>query len=167
MRASKIHGSSFGWTATSDSAGTTVTLCDPQGRTRAVWTHSPRSSAKDLQLVRLSSNGRHRVRLLDGSAPAGEADIDNGRPRPARRRDHDGWIEVHGRRYGTRHARRWRSTLLLDDRVVAVGRKGWFGRSALERSRPLDAIDELALALFWFAVTPGRPGKIWMIVESV
>lgn len=167
MRGSKTHESPFDWTAMSDAAGTTVTLRDPQGQARATWTQPSRSAAKDLQVVRLWPNQQHRVALLGGATPVGEAVVDNGRSRPVRRRDHDGSIELHGRRYDVRHARRWRSTLLLDGRVVAIGRKGWFGRSALERAQPLDAVDELALALFLFAVTPGRPGMFWMTFDSV
>lgn len=107
------------------------------------------------------------MRLLTGDAPAGEAAVDNGRPRPARRRDHNGSIALHGRTYEVRHTRRWRSTLSLDGRTVAVARKGRYGRPVLERSQPADPTDELALALFWFAVAPGRPGKLWMTFESV
>ncbi|MFI7005539.1 hypothetical protein [Streptomyces sp. NPDC050145] len=66
-----------------------------------------------------------------------------------------------------RHTRSWRSTLSLDGRIIAVGRKGWFGRSVLERSQTFDPTDELALALLWFAVTPGRPGRIWMTFGAV
>jgi len=165
MREPKTQASPFGWTATSDAEGTTVSLHDPQGYRRATWTQQEQNAR--LQVIRLWPNQQHTVQLFDGATPAGEAAVDNGRPRPVRRRDHDGSVELHGRRYEVRHARRWRSTLSLAGRVVAVGRKGWFGRFALERSQPIDAIDELALALFWFGVTPGRPGMIWMTFDSV
>ncbi|MEU3657404.1 hypothetical protein AB0E67_32440 [Streptomyces sp. NPDC032161] len=164
MREPKTYESPFGWTATSDSAGTPVILRDPQGQSRATWTQQERSAL--LQVVKLWPNQQHTVQLLEGATPAGDAVVDNGRPRPVRRRDHNGWIGLHGRRYDVRHARRWRSTLLLDGRVLAVGRKGRFGRSVLERAQPLDAVDELAMALFWFGVTPGRPGMIWMTFDS-
>lgn len=118
-------------------------------------------------MAALWSRGQHRVMLFAGATPAGEALIDNGRPRASRRSDHDGFIEMHGRRYDVQHSPRWRSTLRLGDRVVAVGRKGWFGRSFLVGSHVTDSLDELALALFWFAVTPGRPGAIWMTFESL
>ncbi|MFI7006497.1 hypothetical protein [Streptomyces sp. NPDC050145] len=156
--------SPFGWTATSDAEGTTVSLRDPQGQCRATWRQQEREAR--LRVVRLRPH-RHTVQLLVGENPAGEAVVDNGLPRAARRRDHNGSIGLHGRTYDVRHTRRWRSTLSLEGRTVAVGRKGWFGRSVLERSQPLDQADELALALFWFAVAPGRPGKIWMTFESL
>ncbi|MFE7478529.1 hypothetical protein ACFU98_47480, partial [Streptomyces sp. NPDC057575] len=162
---SKTEVSPFGWTATSDAEGTVVTLHDPQGQPRATWTQRDRDVT--LQVIHLWPNQQHTVQLLEGAMPAGETVIDNGRPRPVRRRDHNGHIDLHDRRYKLRHARRWRSTLQLDGRIVAVGRKGRFGRSMLERAQPLDAVDELALALFWFGVSPGRPGMIWMTFESV
>ncbi|MFE1949693.1 hypothetical protein ACFW9D_04420 [Streptomyces sp. NPDC059524] len=165
MREPKKQASPFGWTATSDAEGTTVSLHDAQGRRRATWQQQERNAR--LQVVRLWPQQQHTVQIFDGADPVGEAAVDNGRPRPARRRDHDGAIALHGRRYDVRHTRRWRSTMSLDGRIVAVGRKGWFGRSVFERSQPIDSIDELALALFWFAVAPGRPGMIWMTFESV
>ncbi|MFF2654233.1 hypothetical protein [Streptomyces sp. NPDC058045] len=165
MREPKTQASPFGWTATSDAEGTTVCLRDPQGHRRATWTQQERNAR--LQLIRLWPNRQHTVQLLDGAGPAGEAVVDNGRPKPSRRRDHDGSIGLHGRSYEVRHTRRWRSTLSLDGRMVAVGRKGSFGRSVLERSQPSDAIDELALALFWFGVSPGRPGSLSSAVSQV
>lgn len=165
MRESKTQGSPFGWTATSDAAGTAVSLHDQQGQLRAAWVQQERNAL--LQVIRLWPNQQHTVQLFEGAKPSGEAVVANGRPRPARRRDHNGHLELHGRRYEVQHARRWRSTLSLDGRIVAVGRKGRFGRSALERAEPVDSVDELALAIFWFGVSPGRPGTIWMAFDSV
>jgi len=162
-----VHPSPFGWTARSDGSGTSVTLHDPAGQGRASWSVPARSAASNLQLVSLSQGREHRVPLGNGPAAEGEAVIMNGQPRPVRRRDHNGSIELHGRRYDVQHGARWRSTLLRDGRVVAVGRRGWFGRVFLERSAVEDAVDELALALFWFAVSPGRPGLIWMTFHTV
>ncbi|MBE1577707.1 hypothetical protein ACFORH_10985 [Amycolatopsis roodepoortensis] len=164
MREPKTQASPFGWTATSDAEGTTVSLHDSQGHRHASWTQHERNAR--LQTIRLWPNRQHTVQLFDGAGLAGEASIDNGRPQPSRRRDHNGSIGLQGREYEVKHTRRWRSTLSLDGRVVALARKGRFGKLVLEGSAPVDQIDELALALFWFAVTPGRPGMIWMTFES-
>ena len=166
-RPAKVHQSPIGWTATSDPAGTSVTLRDTVGQLRATWAVPARSAASNLQSVSLRRGEQHRIPLWSGSDPDGEAVVENGDPRPLRRRDHNGSIDLRGRRYELQHARRWRSTLLLDGRVVAVGRRGWFGRVFLERAAVADAVDELALALFWFAVSPGRPGLIWMTFDTV
>ncbi|MFF2652140.1 hypothetical protein [Streptomyces sp. NPDC058045] len=146
MREPTPHTSPFGWTATSDTAGTTVSLHDPRGQLRATWPQQEREAK--LHIIRLRPNHQHRVTLHEGASPAGEATLDNGRPRPVRRRDHNGSLTLHGR-------------------TLAAGHRGSFGRHTLDRAQPLDPTDELALALFWFAITPGRPGMIWMTFESV
>ncbi|MGZ0152917.1 hypothetical protein ACXJJ3_38070 [Kribbella sp. WER1] len=166
--------SPFGWTATADDTGHAV-LRDPSSHIRATW-----------QVLRWSGGGKalpfepparttlipymvqsYPVTIYYPDAPSEEAVITFGAAVRRRRRDHNGTLQLAGRSYEVRHHRRGRTDLYRAGIRIASAKAGVFGRLHLKSAAPADDLDQLALALLWFAIGPGRPGAISMITEFI
>ncbi|MFD7159597.1 hypothetical protein ACFV9C_33710 [Kribbella sp. NPDC059898] len=164
--------SPFGWTATADDTGHAV-LRAPSGHVRATW-----------QLVRWTGGGKalpwkppatttlipymlqtHPVTVYYPDAPSEEALITFGSPTRTRRRDHNGTLQLAGRTYQVLHFRGRRTELQRAGTLIASTRSGILGRLHLRSATPADDLDQLAVALVWFAIGPGRPGAIAMLTD--
>ncbi|WP_427892059.1 hypothetical protein ACQHIV_04830 [Kribbella sp. GL6] len=166
--------SPFGWTATADDTGHAV-LRDPSGHVRATW-----------QLLRWTGGGKalpwkpparttlvpymvqiHPVTVYYPDAPSEEALITFGNPTRKRRRDHNGTLQLAGRTYEVLHFRRMRTELRRAGTLIATAKSGLFGHLHLKSATPTDDLDQLAIALLWFAIGPGRPGAIAMLTDFI
>lgn len=166
--------SPFGWTATADDTGLAV-LRDPSSHVRATW-----------QLLRWTGGGKalpfeppatttlipymlqtHPVTVYYPDAPSEEALITFGAPTRKRRRDHNGTLHLAGRTYQVLHFRRMRTELHRAGTRIAVAKSGVFGRLHLKYAAPAGDLDQLAIALLWFAIGPGRPGAMAMLTEFI
>jgi hypothetical protein len=152
----KDFTSQLGWPARIDTAGG-VTIFDSHGRPRAHYQGKPHRYPSPA----LPDHGEHpvtvgeeQVLLFNGVHPA------------RRRRDFDGRVELGGRRYEFVHLRRWRTEVRRDGVLVARMRRRMGPRYKLLSNHASDEVDQLAAALGWHAVRPGRPGAISMLMSS-
>lgn len=142
--------SPFGWSATIDVAGV-VTLYDSTGRARATY----QATASSSPTASLPRGGTHTVRL-----PEGDVTLHNGTTRATRRRDNDGHLDLHGRRYEFHHTWGWNTEVRCDGVRVALLHRRTSRRFTVRVDATRDETDLLATALCWFAVQPGREGAI-------
>jgi hypothetical protein len=142
--------SPFGWSASVDVAGV-VTLRDPAGQPRAIY----QGTASSSPAAALPRGGTHTVRLPDGDVA-----LHNGATRAARRRDHDGHLDLHGRRYVFHHTWGWNTEVSCDGVRVARLHRRTSRKFTVRTDASRDETDRLAVALCWFAVQPGREGAI-------
>ncbi|MFI5428625.1 hypothetical protein [Aeromicrobium sp. UC242_57] len=142
--------SALGWPAAIDSAGT-VTVQDDAGQLRATY----QGTAAKHPSAHVPAGGSHIVRL-----PTGEVELFNGKPKAKRRRDHNGHLDLYGRRYEFLHVRRWNTEVTCDGVRVAVLHRRFSRTFTVRVNAVRDDTDLLATVLCWYAVRPGRAGAI-------
>jgi hypothetical protein len=152
----KSFTSTLGWPAEIDAAGV-VTIQDPSGRVRASYQGTP----SRYPTAALPESGTHLIRL-----PEGDVELFNGNRPMTRRRDLNGHVVLHGRRYEFVHTWRWNTSLLCDGvRVLELHRRS-SNRFSIRHQALRDDIDRLAAALCWYAVRPGRAGAFGEAMSS-
>lgn len=146
----KEFDSPFGASAVIDTQGI-VTVRDASGMVRATY-QGAASKYPDPGLPHL---GSHIVVL-----PEGEVELFNGSKGAFRRREHNGHVELHGRRYEFLHTRRWNTEVRCDGVRIALLRRRSSNSFKVRVNEVRDETDLFATILCWFAVRPGRGGAI-------
>lgn len=146
----KEFTSAFDWPAVIDTAGV-VTVRDPAGRVRATY----QGSASKYPGAALPEGGIHTIGL-----PEGGVALFNGAEKATLRREHNGHLDLHGRRYEFLHTWRWNTDVRCDGVRVALLHRRSSNRFTVRFVAIRDETDLLATVLCWYAVRPGRAGAI-------